>query len=133
MLAKCLGLVGLRSAGHDVVGRMIAGAIAARGGNIRLEDQTIRFDGPEAAIAAGIGFVSSKRTEESICAGLAVRENLFAEPRHAGLTIIGAATERSLARKTLDAFRVRPRDPERPIATLSGGNDRRSSSRVGSA
>jgi len=122
---EVLGLVGLRSAGHDVVGRMVAGAINARGGEIRLDNQAMSFDGPQAAISAGIGFVSSKRTEESLCPGLAVRENLFAEPRHAGLTLVGVAAERRLAAETLDAFQVRPRDPERPIATLSGGNQQK--------
>jgi ribose transport system ATP-binding protein len=122
---EVLGLVGLRGAGHDVVGRMVAGAINVRGGEIRLDDQTVSFDGPGAAISAGIGFVSSKRTEESVCPGLAVRENLFAEPSHAGLTLVGVAAERKRAAKTLDAFQVRPRDPERPIVTLSGGNQQK--------
>jgi ribose transport system ATP-binding protein len=122
---EVLGLVGLRSAGHDVVGRMIAGAIRGRGGSVDLDGRRLHSAGPDDAIAAGIGFVSSKRTEESICAGLAVRENLFAEPELAGLKLVGTSAERRLAEKTLDAFQVRPRDPERPIATLSGGNQQK--------
>lgn len=122
---EVLGLVGLRSAGHDVVGRMIAGAVPARGGTIQLDNTTVDPRNPADAIARGIGFVSSKRTEESICAGLAVRENLFVEPALAGISVIGTASERARALETLKAFDVRPQRTERPIATLSGGNQQK--------
>ena len=122
---EVVGLVGLRSAGHDVVGRMICGAIPSRGGSVLLDDRQISLAAPRATIAEGVGFISSKRTDESICAGLAVRENLFADPGIAGLRFVGTSTESRLARETLDTFQVRPRDPERPIGTLSGGNQQK--------
>ncbi|MCB1487232.1 MAG: sugar ABC transporter ATP-binding protein, partial [Bauldia sp.] len=122
---EILGLVGLRSAGHDVVGRIVAGALPSRSGDIRLDGRKLTLANPHDAIAEGIGFVSSKRTEESICAGLAVRENLFPDPELAGIGVVGTATERKLAAGALDAFDVRPRDTERPIATLSGGNQQK--------
>jgi ribose transport system ATP-binding protein len=122
---EILGLVGLRSAGHDVVGRMIAGALPARTGTIRLNGKRLALDEPRDAIVEGVGFVSSKRAEESICAGLAVRENLFPDPGLADIRIVGTEEERDLATKTLAAFHVRPRETERPIATLSGGNQQK--------
>ncbi len=122
---EILGLVGLRAAGHDVVGRIVAGALPSRSGAIRLDGKALSLHDPHDAIAEGIGFISSKRTEESICAGLAVRENLFPDPELADIRIIGTEKERQLATQTLDAFRVRPRETERPIATLSGGNQQK--------
>ena len=122
---EILGLVGLRAAGHDVVGRIVAGALPSRSGDIRLDGRKLTLDAPEDAIVEGIGFVSSKRTEESICAGLAVRENLFPDPGLAGIGVIGTSVERKLAAAVLDTFDVRPRDTERPIATLSGGNQQK--------
>ena len=122
---EVVGLVGLRSAGHDVVGRMVAGALRSRSGTIRLGAEALSLGTPEDAILAGIGFISSKRAEESICAGLAVRENLFADPGLADLRVVGTATERRRARETVEAFRVRPPDTERPIVTLSGGNQQK--------
>ena len=62
---------------------------------------------------AGIGFISSKRTEESICAGLAIRENLYPDP---GLADIRAFLDR-FWRDDLDHFathvaeRLRGDDP----------------------
>jgi ribose transport system ATP-binding protein len=85
----------------------------------------VTFHDPGDAIAAGVGFVSSKRGEESICAGLAVRENLFPNPPLAGIRVIGTAAERQRALQVIDAFDVRPRSTERPIATLSGGNQQK--------
>ena len=41
---EVLGLVGLRSAGHDVVGRMIAGAIRGRGGSVDLDGRRRNMD-----------------------------------------------------------------------------------------
>ncbi|SDB54646.1 sugar ABC transporter ATP-binding protein [Bauldia litoralis] len=122
---EILGLVGLRSAGHDVVGRIIAGALPSRSGDIRLDGKRLTLDDSHDAIVEGIGFVSSKRTEESICAGLAVRENLFPDPDLAGISVIGTQRERQMATDALDTFDVRPRDTERPIATLSGGNQQK--------
>jgi ribose transport system ATP-binding protein len=122
---EVLGLVGLRSAGHDVVGRMLAGVLPSRSGTIRLHGGKVTFHDPGDAIAAGVGFVSSKRGEESICAGLAVRENLFPNPPLAGIRVIGTAAERQRALQVIDAFDVRPRSTERPIATLSGGNQQK--------
>jgi ribose transport system ATP-binding protein len=122
---EILGLVGLRGAGHDVVGRMIGGDIAARSGTIVLDGRTITIASPEAAIAAGIGFVSSKRLEEGIGLGLTLRENVFINPWLKGLAIIGTARERRAAAATLSAFDVRPPQPDRIIATLSGGNQQK--------
>ncbi len=122
---EVVGLVGLRSAGHDVIGRIIGGAIPARGGTIELGGAELLLDDPGDAINAGIGLVSSKRAEEGICAGLAVRENLFPDPELAGLKFVGTTTEKDQAVRTLDAFQVRPRETERPIATLSGGNQQK--------
>jgi ribose transport system ATP-binding protein len=54
---EVLGLVGLRSAGHDVVGRMVAGAIRGRGGSVDLDGRRLLSASPDDAIAAGIGFM----------------------------------------------------------------------------
>ncbi|MBZ0227101.1 MAG: sugar ABC transporter ATP-binding protein [Bauldia sp.] len=122
---EVVGLVGLRNAGHDVVGRMLAGDVRALGGTIMIEGKEAEFLSPAAAIERGIGFVSSKRVEESLCNGLAVRENLYVDPALAGLRLIGTPTEKRSAWAALGKFDVRPRKTESPIATLSGGNQQK--------
>jgi ribose transport system ATP-binding protein len=122
---EILALVGLRGAGHDVVGRMLAGDIAPRTGRIALDGVDLLLADPGDAIAAGIGFVSSKRVEESLCMGLSLRENLYINPLTAGFDTVGTVRERASAAKALSLHDVRPPHPERLIALLSGGNQQK--------
>ncbi len=125
---EVLGLVGLRGAGHHAVGRAIFGALPVRAGRIRLGGGEIVLRDPATAMRAGIGFVSSRRSEESLAPAMSVQENLFINPRVRGgrpLQPILAAPERAAARRALARFSVRPPDPSRPIATLSGGNQQK--------
>ena len=125
---EILGLVGLRGAGHDVVGRAIFGERRSKAGDIVLHDRPFSALGPEAAVRAGIGFVSSKRGEESMASSMSVRENLYMNPRMTGqgvLQPIQPGNERARADTELERFTVRPRETERVIATLSGGNQQK--------
>jgi ribose transport system ATP-binding protein len=122
---EVLGLVGLRNSGQDIIGRLLAGALPARGGSISLGGEPIELASTRVAIQSGIGFVSSKRVDESLAVSLSLRENLFLDPRLAGLNAIATSKERLKAAATLRAFNVKPPEPERPIATLSGGNQQK--------
>ena len=122
---EILGLVGLRGSGRDTVGRLIAGALPARGGRVTLDGQAHDLGRARAAITRGLGFVSSKRVEESLCSGLTLRENLFMLPALAGVRVVGTRAERGRAEGVLAAFGVRPPAPDRVIATLSGGNQQK--------
>jgi len=125
---EVVGLVGLRGAGHDVVGRAIFGDILIDSGSLWLSGETFRVRGPADAIRRRLGFVSSKRSEESLAPNLTLRENLFLNPLTSGaspLQPIRPATERERCMAALRRFSVRPTEPERSIATLSGGNQQK--------
>jgi ribose transport system ATP-binding protein len=125
---EIVGLVGLRGAGHDVVGRAIFGDIAITSGTISLTGAPLAIRAPADAIRQRIGFVSSKRGEESLAPNLTVRENLFINPVIRGgriLAAISLAREQARCIRTLHRFSVRPPEPERVIATLSGGNQQK--------
>jgi len=125
---ETLGLVGLRGAGHHTVGRAIFGHLPLGAGHIILDDRRVDPADPADAMRHHIGFVSSRRAEESLAANMAVRENLYLNPVAVGKTVFGPvsrAGERSDSLAVLRRFSVRPPDPERPIATLSGGNQQK--------
>ena len=125
---EILGLVGLRGAGHHEIGRAIFGAVKQTGGEVLLDGDVVRVRAPEEAMRRGIGFLSSKRAEESLAAKLLVRENLFMNPVATGKKITSIMSRRAelrAARAALDRFNVRPADPERAVATLSGGNQQK--------
>ncbi|WP_299790567.1 sugar ABC transporter ATP-binding protein [uncultured Marivita sp.] len=123
--AEVLGLVGLRNSGQDTAGRLIAGALMPRGGSVQIAGKAVPPGDLRAAIAAGLGFVSSKRVEESLAMGMNIRENLFLDPGLLELKRINTRHEAQLAHGLLDRFGVRPPQPERLISTLSGGNQQK--------
>jgi ribose transport system ATP-binding protein len=73
--------------------------------------------------------VSSKRTEEGVAGSLTVRENIYPNAAMQGRSIfsfIKPKDEHSRVRAVMDRFDVRPRDHEREVGTLSGGNQQKS-------
>lgn len=125
---EILALVGLRGAGHHAVGRAIFGAATRLDGIITLDGRSIHPVGPAAAMALGIGFISSRRAEESLAGAMSIRENLYLNPSARGaapLWPIRPSAEQASASRALARFSVRPSDPSRPIITLSGGNQQK--------
>ena len=125
---EILALVGLRGAGHDIVGRVLFGDCKRTSGEIVLDGRRIEASAPAEAMRQHIGFVSSKRAEESLAGSMLVRENLFLNPVMIGtgvLGIIGRGAESADSAKLLKRFSVRPEDPERVVGTLSGGNQQK--------
>ena len=129
MAGELIGLTGLRGAGHELLGRALAGILPSAGGEIRIHGRRALLASPRQAIAAGVAFITSNREEESLAPSLSVRENLFLNPSAARRRVFDfllPRTERRQARELLERFYVRPADPERVIATLSGGNQQKS-------
>jgi ribose transport system ATP-binding protein len=123
---ETLGLVGLRGAGQEIVGRMLFGLLPRASGAVRRNGASFAPTSVSVAMSQGLGFVSSRRNEESVAASLTVRENLFLNPRsstNARHPSFSLAAERRRAHEVMVRFGVRPLDAgERAIATLSGGN-----------
>jgi ribose transport system ATP-binding protein len=125
---ETLALVGLRGAGHHAVGRAIYGALPVYSGRIVFEGRELKVTDSAHAMRNGIGFVSSRRSEESLAHNLSVLENLYLNPRARGVApfqFVGHGEELNACKKALARFSVRPPDPMRPVATLSGGNQQK--------
>jgi ribose transport system ATP-binding protein len=125
---ETLGLVGLRGAGHHTIGRAIFGQLPLDSGSIWLDGQQIGEAKPADAMKMGIGFVSSRRSEEGIAANLAVRENIYLNPVASGkavLELIPRASEVRDANAAIKRFSIKAVGTEEPVATLSGGNQQK--------
>jgi len=125
---ETLGLVGLRGAGHHTIGRAIFGQVPRTAGHIAIDGAIVDPTDPADAMDKGIGFVSSRRAEESIAANMAVRENIYLNPTAHGkhvLQLVSRVAERSGARAALGRFSIKADDTEQAIATLSGGNQQK--------
>ncbi|HVY18657.1 MAG TPA: sugar ABC transporter ATP-binding protein [Bauldia sp.] len=128
MPGETLALVGLRGAGHTRIARALFGDRRVKSGSVRLGGQFIDIHSPEDAMAMGIGLISSKRGEESTASALNVRENLFLNPVLTGTSPFGwlaASQERVRASAVVERYAIRPGDTERPVSTLSGGNQQK--------
>ena len=124
---ELLGLVGLRGAGQETVGRALFG-VNAFSGEVVLDQARPDLSSPQSAMRCGIGLIAGDRTEESVAAALSIRENTFLNPRASGrglLSFLSSASETRRAREVGARVGLRPNDPTLPIEALSGGNQQK--------
>ncbi len=124
---EVVGLVGLRGAGHEDIGRALYG-LARHSGDVRLDGAAVDLSSPRAAMAAGIGLVARDRVVESIAPGLSIRENAFLNPVATGRPMLKLRTPRAEEREALELGRrvgLSPNDPTLAIEALSGGNQQK--------
>jgi ribose transport system ATP-binding protein len=117
---EIVGLVGLRGAGQESVGRALFGVWPVTGGQVLLDGRQMTVATPREAMAQGVNLICADRVGESIMPNLSVRENLFLNPVAAGLSafsLISPGRESQVAK--------RPNDPALPIELLSGGNQQK--------
>jgi ribose transport system ATP-binding protein len=124
---ELLGLVGLRGAGHEEIGRAFFGA-APHLGSITLDGARPDLSSPRAALRAGVGLVARDRTEESVAPVLSVRENAFINPGAAGRGLFSLLSPNAESRRAIAlgaSVGLKPNDPHLPIEGLSGGNQQK--------
>lgn len=125
---EVVGLVGLAGAGHVELGRTVVGDLELYGGEMTLMGRPYRPANVTAAVAGGLGFVTSNRADEGLAMPLTLTENLRPNPvvtGTAGLSFRRNGREREIARALIKIFGVRPADPDLPVSGLSGGNQQK--------
>jgi ribose transport system ATP-binding protein len=124
---ELLGLVGLRGAGHEEVGRALFG-LAPHRGEVLLEGSAPDLSSPQAATASGIGLVARDRVVESIAPALTIRENAFLNPGASGrrlFSLMPRRAEHEQAKGLGTRVGLSPNDPTLAIEALSGGNQQK--------
>ncbi len=125
---EVVGLVGLRGAGQELVGRTLFGLAAPTAGRILLDGAPIAPRSAQQAMAAGVNLVWGDRTAGSIVPTLSVRENMYINPTAAGrsrFAYLSPARETAAARALGARVGLRPNDPAMPVEALSGGNQQK--------
>ena len=124
---EIVGFTGLTDAGHYQLGAALFGLVPLESGLLEFNGSSYRPNGPDDAIASGVGFVPPDRAGQGIAREMSVSENLFLNPTHdhdiygLGRFIMGRR-ERGAASSLLTRFDVRPPLPDAQISALSGGN-----------
>jgi ribose transport system ATP-binding protein len=125
---EVLGLIGLRGAGHEAIGRLLFGLSGLERGRILLDGRPVAPGNPAQAIRLGIGLVAADRLQENLGGNLSVQENLFPNP---ALTLGTLTTrlaphgESAEARRLIRRFDVNPPEPQAEVQNLSGGNQQK--------
>jgi ribose transport system ATP-binding protein len=124
---EVVGLVGLRGAGHEDVGRCLFGEMQHTG-EVFLAGGNPDLSSPRSAMKSGIGLVARDRVVESIAASLSIRENAFINPEATGrtpLSFMMVASEEAATSKMGAELGLSPNDPTLAIEALSGGNQQK--------
>jgi len=124
---EVLGIAGLVGSGRTELLKLIAGIDAKTGGSIEVEGVAVKNHNVSAAIRAGIGLVPEDRKKEGIIKERAVKMNM-ALPSMGRFTRFGLLKRHQLDQTALEVMtdlRLRPLNIEKPIGTLSGGNQQK--------
>ncbi|MEU4240838.1 sugar ABC transporter ATP-binding protein [Actinoplanes sp. NPDC026619] len=122
---EIVGIAGLVGSGRSELLETIFGARRPDAGTVTMAGR--RITGVGSAVARGIGMAPEERKSQALLLDEPVYKNMtlasFAGFAHAGFT--DARDERAAALRTADLLDLRPRDVDRPVRTLSGGNQQK--------
>jgi simple sugar transport system ATP-binding protein len=127
MEGEVLGVAGLLGSGRTELARAITGIDKLDAGIIHIEGYPKSLGGPRTAISLGVVYSSENRRSEGIISELSVLENitLALQAERGILRRLRPSRQRELALSWIDALDIRPPDADRPVGTLSGGNQQK--------
>jgi ABC-type sugar transport system ATPase subunit len=124
---EIVGLAGLVGSGRTELAQLIFGADHADGGTVHLDGEPLRARSPREAIKRGIAYVPESRKDQGMILTRSVRENVTLPSlgELSGGGFVRRRAERAMTERVIAKIDLRPPEPERPIATLSGGNQQK--------
>ena len=124
---EIVGIAGLVGSGRSELLETIYGARKARAGEVRLNGRRLSPGQVASAVRAGIGLAPEERKSQALVLEDRIYRNVtlatFARYAKAGMT--RAAAERAASAEIADELALQPRGVDRPVKTLSGGNQQK--------
>ncbi|MGL6017707.1 MAG: sugar ABC transporter ATP-binding protein [Gibbsiella quercinecans] len=124
---EVLGIAGLVGSGRTELLKLIAGIDAKTSGRVLIDGAPVKNLNVSSAIRAGIGLVPEDRKKEGIIKERAVKMNM-ALPSMGKFTRYGLlknACLNQIALEVMSDLKLRPLNIDKPIGTLSGGNQQK--------
>ncbi|MGW0035830.1 sugar ABC transporter ATP-binding protein [Gordonia sp. NPDC003376] len=125
---EIFGLTGLAGAGQDTVGPLLMGAQTRSAGRQSVNGIELRTVDPHHAVGLGLAFLPADRKRSSGVQAATIREN-FSMVTLADFTrgwLVNRKSERESTLSAIAEFDIRPAgDSERPLGSLSGGNQQK--------
>ncbi len=123
---EIVGIAGLTGSGREEVADLLFGTHPRDGGSVAIGDVELRDGDPGDSIAHGLALMPADRKGVGSIPQLTVRENVTLPAITSGrFKWLSLRAERRDVGDWLTRLGVVPDDPERPLATLSGGNQQR--------
>jgi len=124
---EILGLGGLVGSGRTEIARVLFGIDRPDRGTVTLDGKPVAFASPRAAMAAGVAYVSEDRIGQSLVMDFDILTNasITVIDRAARSGLVDAAQERALVTPYVDQLKLRYRNLDQPVRTLSGGNQQK--------
>jgi ribose transport system ATP-binding protein len=124
---EIVGLAGLVGSGRSEILETVYGARRPTAGRVLVDSRPLRPGSVTAAVRAGLGLAPEERKAQALLMLESVTRNVsvssLARFSRAGWLDRGA--ERDAARRSVRDLSLHPDDPERPVRTLSGGNQQK--------
>ena len=125
---EVLGVSGLMGAGRTEIMQAIFGNLPLESGKIYIEGKETVIKNPEAAMKAGIGFITEDRKTEGLMLEKSIEENIslanlgkVSGKNH----VISNSSEDALVKKGIEEFHIRCFGPSHECGNLSGGNQQK--------
>ena len=122
-----VGITGLRGSGATMLARIVAGAIAADAGQLKLGDRVLRPGDRAAALRAGIGYIPEDRQADGFVPLLGAAENISMTivDRIARGGFVGPRRREALAAPLARRLSLVSAGLGQPVRELSGGNQQK--------
>lgn len=121
---EIVGLAGLIGSGRSRIARALIGDVESSGG-LKLAGRTLSSHDPVSAGRRGLVLVPEDRNTNGLVLTGSIRQNIeltALAPLMSSLGIVRRGLRRETIAQAIKRFRIRPAEPERRVATLSGGN-----------
>ncbi len=124
---EVIGIAGLAGAGRTELVETIFGAYPADGGEIVLNGARLLDAQPEITVARGMGLLTEDRKRTGLCLNQTVARNLtLANLRSLARGLwIDPKRERAATSEYIEKLHIRPPDPDKTVARMSGGNQQK--------
>ncbi|HET9997819.1 MAG TPA: sugar ABC transporter ATP-binding protein [Nocardioides sp.] len=124
---EIVGLAGLVGAGRSEILETVYGARRATTGTVTVDGKRLRRGSVRAAVRAGIGLAPEERKSQGLLLDQPVFHNITVSSmsRFARGGFLDRGAERDAARELTTSLDVRPTGVDRPVRTLSGGNQQK--------
>jgi ribose transport system ATP-binding protein len=124
---EIVGLAGLVGSGRSEILETVYGARKPVSGRVTVEGHRVRPGSVTAAVRAGLGLAPEERKSQALVLYESVARNitLASLSRYSRAGFVDAKRELADARAQISVLDVRPPEPNRPVRTLSGGNQQK--------